>query len=477
MRYIYIISIAIFALWSCTETTPKGGESKESVQSVTIFHMNDIHAQIDRLSKVKYIIDEARETENVFVVISGDMFSGNPYVDSFEKKGYPMIDLLNRIGIDAATIGNHEFDYGQENLIKMMELSNFPWISANLDVISSPVPEPKEYVTVSKKGVDLTFLGLIETEGKDGDTIPSTHPARVDGIKFYKADDILSSFSDLKKKEGAEVYIALSHLGHVSKGPGDYEIAKEFGFFDLIIGGHTHSKIDTIINDVSIFQSGSYLHSLGKIVIDLDEEGEIVGCKGELIDLDSFDQFDPELKDLADNYNQNPFFETVIGDNKTDLSKTEVGVFYTEALVGLYDADLCFQNTGGVRAGLDAGDITRMDIYNIAPFNNGLDYYSVTVAELKQFLVKSKAGFYYSGIKLSQSGDEIEVRGNNGKILSDNLKLKLVLNDYLSAVHEDILSDPVGRADLTAAESIIKYTEQLDMAIDYSGAESYFKFK
>jgi 2',3'-cyclic-nucleotide 2'-phosphodiesterase (5'-nucleotidase family) len=100
------------------------------------------------------------------VVCSGDIFSGNPVVDNHEQKGYPMIDVMNKVGFDISTIGNHEFDYGESNLKEQLLQSEFEWVCANVDMNTTGIPEPNEYKTITKNNVKVTFLGLVETNGK-----------------------------------------------------------------------------------------------------------------------------------------------------------------------------------------------------------------------------------------------------------------------------------------------------------------------
>ncbi len=439
---------------------------------LTIFHINDVHGQIENFSKIKYIIDKERESTNVLVVSGGDLFSGNPVVDNHPEKGYPMIDLMNKIGFDAAVIGNHEFDYGTNFLKKRMEQSNFTWLCANVDMQNSGVPEPFEYKTVTKENIKISLLGLVETNGKENGTIPSTHPWRVKNIQFERAEDIASLYSGVKETEKSDLYIALSHLGK----NGDSSLANNFPYFDLIIGGHSHSKLSTKVNGIPIYQAGSKLTYLGKISLMVTNK-KIESISYELIDLNDVAEYDSELKTLIDDYNNQEYLTDVIGYSNRYHDGGKVGCFYTDALRMKMNVDVCFQNTGGIRSGLNEGEITKREIYEITPFNNGTVIYSMSVLEIKKFLRESGSGFYYSGIKIEQYDRDVEIRNLQNKMLADETILTVGLNDYVPAVHDNYFPDNAQIQVMTDAETIISYLEETGNQVDYSSCNRYFRMK
>ena len=225
-------------------------------KKLTIFITNDIHGKIDNFAKVKYLVDQEKEITNVLLTNAGDIFSGNPIVDNYPEKGFPIIDLMNRVGYDISVIGNHEFDYGETNLKNRMQQAEFKWICANVDAKSSVIPQPSPFVNITIDEIKVTFLGLVETDGKKNDIIPSTHPWRVKNLTFQNPEDIVSDYSNVKSEENSDLYIALTHIGHTkSNSLGDFELANQFPYFDLIIGGHSNGKINTVINNIPVFQA------------------------------------------------------------------------------------------------------------------------------------------------------------------------------------------------------------------------------
>ena len=475
LRYTFLFLLATLILSGCR----KEQDAPEGIE-LTIFYFNDPHAHIDNFAKIKHIIDEERKTEEVIVACGGDIFSGSPVVDYYEEKGFPMIDLMNKTGVDISVLGNHEFDYGQTVLADRMLQSGFPWVCANVDMAETGIPQPFEYSTISLGELDITFLGLIETFGKPGALIPATHPLKVQGIEFEHPESVITEYSGLKESEKADVYIALTHLGHIGYygAMGDFQIAHQYPYFDMIIGGHSSYLIDTVVNHIPVFQAGKNLEHLGKIELVVKDRGiEVVGS--ELIELVNYSDYDPDLQANIDAYNSTMevVLNEVIGNSLADHDRYQLGCFYTDALRERMGVDLTFQNPGGIRAEIDAGDITVGEIYAMDPFQNGAVIYDMTAAEIKDFLEGSGAGFYYSGISIEQSGMEIQLKYPDGSIIPDNSSLRVGINDYIPAVHEAFFPASLSRQPYTTAEAIIYYLENINSELSYPGCSRYFRYQ
>lgn len=444
---------------------------EQELKELTIFHINDQHGSLDNFSKIKYIVDQEKLETNVMLVCSGDIFSGNPVVDNYEEKGFPMIDVMNTVGFDISVIGNHEFDYGEAILKDRFQQSTFDWVCANVEMNSTGIPAPFEYKTITANNVKVTFLGLVETNGKDNDVIPSTHPWRVQNLTFTKYQDIIANYSQVKAEENSDLYIALTHLGTSS----DEYLASNYPYFDAIIGGHSHAIVNDKTNNIPIFQAGSNLRFLGKIKLTLKNK-KIESINYALIDLDNYIQYDQALKEVIDTYNSNANLDEVIGYSEAFHSKTGVGSFYTDVLRKEMDVDLSFQNPGGIRNTLDQGDILKREIYSIDPFNNGSVIYTMTVKEIKGFLKGSKSAVYYSGVEIEQENQYISIYKNNQE-LSDATTLTIGINDYIPAVYDTYFTQNPIELPYTTAEGIINYLNTNSEPINYSQINRYFKYQ
>lgn len=479
ISYKSSLSVLVFVLFlSCNdekEIQEEPVEDQEEIQeakNLTIFFINDQHGQIDNFSKIKYLVDEEKTKTNVLLVCAGDIFSGNPIVDQYKEKGYPMIDVMNRVGFDICVLGNHEFDYGTEILKDRINQAEFEWVCANVDMLQSGVPQPNPYKTLQVGDLSITILGLVETNGKPNDIIPSTHPWRVSDLSFNRYYDILDQYSDLKKEEESDVYMALTHLGTGS----DLSMAEEFPFFDLVIGGHSHQIVNEKINNTPVVQAGSYLSRLGKIELTIFEK-EVTESSVSFINLDDINDEDEELASIISAYNDAPEFEKIVGYSDSYHTRNEIGCFYTTALKEYLDVDISFQNGGGIRADIDEGDITALELYNMDPFNNQSVVFTMTIREIKDFLTETGAGLHVSGITLEKTEQDLIIYDESGKELEDNTSMTIGLNDYIPAVYDSYF--PLEDADikeLTTAETIIQYLETVNSTVSYDGCNQYFDY-
>lgn len=482
MKKLSSILLVVFLLLLGCSNENSGSDNNTNISGITknltIFFVNDQHGQLDNFSKIKHIVDLEKENTNVIVACSGDIFSGNPVVDNYSEKGFPMIDVMNRVGFDISVLGNHEYDYGESILTDRIDQANFNWVCANVDMANSTIPEPFEYKTISIDNLKVTFLGLVETNGKDNATIPSTHPWRIQNLIFEKPEDVISQYANIKEQENSDLYIALTHLGFesFSGSMSDSDIASQYPFFDLIIGGHSHQIINSSVNNIPIYQSGSYLNYLGKIELTVKDK-EVESINYELINLNTYSEFDSDLKAVIDEYNNLPYLSEVIGYSHLFHEKPEVGCFYTDALKGVLNVDVTIQNTGGIRSVLNEGDITNREIFEISPFNNGTVIYDMTVSEIKNFLEGSRSGFYYSGIQIVQIGNDIQIRDLNNNIIPDNTILTLGTNDYIPAVYDNYFPTNGNIQSLTAAETIIYYLENVNSLVSYPSCDHYFRYQ
>ena len=460
--------VAIFILSACKRDQP--GPGPEEPVTLTIFSVNDVHAQIDNFAKIKYIVDEARSEGEVFLVSCGDLFSGNPVVDFVEPKGFPVIELMNSCGFDVAVLGNHEFDYGELTLSERMAQADFDFVLANADMSASVIPEPDEWITLDAGDLKISFLGLVQTSRTNGIYIPATHPFRVENITFTPASDIIGNYDNLKEVTGSDLVVLLSHLGTGA----DFSMAAGYPYMDLIIGGHSHAVIDTTINNIPIYQCGSYLRYLGKITLKV-LDGGIVDEEFELINLSAYPFIDSDLAGVIDGYNDVPELDEVIGYSETWLGRSSgLGCFYTDILMKALDADLSIQNSGGLRTDLDQGDISVREIYSIDPFNNGARVYSMTVEQIERFLDETGAGFHYSGVLIeTDTYGGSNLSWPDGTEIPNTTTLKLGVNDYIPAVYGSYFSNPqiTGK---TTAEEIIEYLRNNPGQVNYSSCSGYY---
>ena len=445
--------------------------------TIIILHTNDMHSNIDKYPKISYLVKQYEQKyENVFLFSAGDLFTGNPIVDKYKDPGFPMVDLMNQVGYDISCIGNHEFDIGQDELNERFAQANFPFVSLNMKTEKSPLNQPDAYKKLStKKGLTIGVLGIIQLEANG---YPASNPTRLSGIKFY------SPFSEVKKyttyKDSADVFILLSHLGI----KGDEKIANENIGFDVIIGGHSHTYLQggKTVNNTFIVQAGSKLRAIGVLTIKM-YDGKIISKTDTLIDTKSIQNNDKDIQKVVDSYNNNPFFDEVIGNSKNGFTGSdELGAMMTDAMRDALNCDIAFQNIGGIRVDKFAkGNITKKMIYQLSPFGNVFLVYKFSVSQIQKLI---KYAYYLENEnELQVSGINIELKINkkgklkkiylfdtNGNKL-ENKEYSVAINDYMASAYVlDFLKENGEKKNVVDADATMEYLKK-NSPVDYTGVK------
>ncbi|MBS3776625.1 MAG: bifunctional UDP-sugar hydrolase/5'-nucleotidase [Bacteroidales bacterium] len=468
-KFLFYIIPIIFIHWGC--------ENKEKSDSrqleVIIVHTNDMHGSINNFPHLAALKDSLEQIhEHVLLVSAGDIFSGNPVVDQYDPRGFPIIDLMNEVGYHMSAIGNHEFDYGQKALKERMEQAEFPFLCANMKTAGSILPQPKPFHRLQIEGVELVFLSLLET-GNQGK--PVTHPAKVKGIKFYDPIQVAGQYID--SIEGTNAMIGLTHLGYSR----DKQLIEQYHAFDVIIGGHSHTLLEKTdqYRGVLITQANDDMNYAGIIRLTF-KKGELANKSSELVDLNTFHQTDKKVQAKVDKYNNNEALAEIIGYAASPIKgKGELGSLFTDAQTSMHNLDFAFQNNGGIRIDeIPKGEIRVKTIYALDPFGNELMKFTMTPAEMISLIRYYYNRSYSPGLRISggtytmkvNSSDEIEkiiVKDEQGDLLNVDSTYSVGLNSYISDSYDFEHIDEGESLNITTAENIIKYIKQQD-TIDYS---------
>ena len=438
-------------------------------ETIVIFAINDPHSEIENFSKIKPLIDaEKAKNQKVYFVAAGDLFSGNPIVDYHEDKGFPMIDMLNKTALDVSVIGNHEFDYGQDILNERIAQANFPFILDNFTGGTGELANIEGSTIITKDNFSIAFVGVVETGSPGG--YPLTHPKKIQGLSFTEGLDSFEGYRDLKTSDDVDLIVALTHYGSYK----DDEILNKYEYVDLVIGGHNNREYGVAYANGYKVMSGVNLDKISKTTLTVTNK-KITNFEFELIDLrDENLAIDSSLsEDIAD-YFDNPNFYTNIGSSVSQLTTASTGCFYTDALQKISGSDIVIQNFGGIRDVIYEGTITPFSIYSIDPFGNGFDTFSMTVAQLRNFLNGYSSGFTYSldaSFTVQKNDNNEFIFLKNGNLLDDNDSITLSLNDYISNVFPNLFpASPTSTFPLTTADYLIQYlTEYVTEPINYQG--------
>lgn len=249
---------------------------------LTILHTNDTHSQIEPKSndqggyarRMGLIEKERKADKNLLLLDAGDFCQGTPYFNIY--KGRVEIDAMNRMGYDAAALGNHEFDNGLDTLAAILQLADFPFVCANYDFTGTVLENIVKPFTIIRKGeLKIGVFGLgCDPKGliSDKNFLP---------VQFMDPYPIAQAMADTLRAQNCDVVVCLSHMGTFGKAPEDVcdtTLAAHTRGIDVIIGGHTHQLYDHLrvanldgdsIPVCQMAKSGVYI---GKIMLYLDNK-------------------------------------------------------------------------------------------------------------------------------------------------------------------------------------------------------------
>ena len=265
-----LLKIAVVALFLAACHKP---------QEVVILHTNDTHSQLEPykekngtmrggvLRRMEFVEQERKGDSPVFLFDAGDFSQGTPYYNLFE--GYPEIDFMNRMGYDAATLGNHEFDEGTQHLAERLKTAKFPIVCCNYTFDNPDLADcVKPYTIIQRNGLKVGVFGVvIQLDG----LLATEHI--MDTIHYINAVEASRAAVKCLKAEKCDMIVCLSHLGF---GPDDVApdrpmcdtlLARQVQDIDLLIGGHTHQENDTLIGRVRVVSNINQGRTVGKLTM------------------------------------------------------------------------------------------------------------------------------------------------------------------------------------------------------------------
>lgn len=265
-----MIKKALLLLALCITTTAF------AQKTLTILHTNDVHSRIEAVSpqsadtkaagkggflRIAAYAKQVREqTPNVLMFDCGDFSQGTPYYNMF--KGEVEVQMMNAIGYDAGTIGNHEFDFGLDNMARLFRMANFPIVCANYDVRGTVLEGVvKPYVIIEKYGLKIGVFGLgTKLSGM-------VQAANYEGVVFNDPYKAANEVAAKLKEKGCDLVVCLSHLGFMASAKDpvcDTELVKNTRNIDVVLGGHSHTFIDEPLTYKDLDGKEVYITQMGK---------------------------------------------------------------------------------------------------------------------------------------------------------------------------------------------------------------------
>ncbi len=372
----------------------------------SILHTNDMHSRVLEgnydgmgLAKLKTLVDEYEAANpGVLLMDAGDAVHGQTF--STLEEGASMIDVMNEVGYDIMTAGNHDFNYGYERLLELNDMADFNILGANV-LNQYGLPILKEYQVFTVNGVKVGVFGLCTPE-----TTYKTHPDNVKGLTFE--DPVVTAERMVAELEGkVDVIVALAHLG-VDKASIDTseKVAMAVDGIDIIIDGHSHTTLPEgmMVGDTLIASAGSYDKNLGVVTVNVD--GDVITAEASLITKADASETaeDPgvaaiisAIQDaheviLSEEVGRVPF--ELNGERAfVRTGETNLGNLVTNSMLEETGADCALTNGGGIRASIDPGYITKGEIITVLPFGNYIITKSLTGAVIKEALEHGTAAY------------------------------------------------------------------------------------
>ena len=391
---------------------------KTDTDTVSVIFTHDMHSHLDEFAKLKTAMDDVKEEyTDSFVVDAGDFSMGTPYQVIFSKQASEL-KMMDYLGYEAVSLGNHEFDYRALGLAGMFDaaggldlqvvIANIDWeatladekLKADAEVLKAACDAygVKEYTVIDHNGIKVAMFGLM---GKNAvDYAPES------GLLFKDANEAAAEVVEkIKAEEDVDMIMCLSHCGtieneeDVMEETEDYLLAEAVPEIDIIISGHSHTTLDepVIAGNTYIVSCGAYNAGMGHAVLEKTDEGYVMSSYKNIA-LDENIAEDEAVKDelkkyrtLADEeyFSQYGFsWEQVIADNDVEFSPIEeLGLIQgEEPLANLIadsykyalaqagqEADVTVVPLGVIRASFDKGDITVADAFNVSSLGYGKD--------------------------------------------------------------------------------------------------------
>jgi 5'-nucleotidase len=442
---------------------------------LVIYHTNDVHGYAFEardtqghltnigFDRLKTLVD-SDETAHKLLLDAGDVLHGQPFATV--QRGELVALILSLIGYDALAVGNHDFDYGQARLKYLVEKFRLNFIAAN--VIDSSRPHQERfflppYLIRTWGDLKVGIFGLSTPE-----TYTSTDPGNVVGLTFKDPTAMAREMVRQLKDEGAEVIIAVTHLGSEPYcQPMSLTVAAEAPGIHLIIDGHSHSLLNKRITDHNgwetlVVSTGAYFQNLGRVYVDRKPEGGFK-LEPEILSAAELEKLEPDMalhlamaefkarlsKELSQVVMTIPF---ALEGRRSQVRRqsTNMGRLISASLVAATGADFALINSGSIRESIPAGIVTKEQLLTALPYSNYIYVLKISgadlLAALNHGLGQLGSGAFPQFWGLNVEAEPITLTGAdgsqweslkalsvqvNGQPLAPKAYYKLATNDFL----------------------------------------------
>ena len=455
-RYLYIVLTVVVVLAGVLFYRTSLRKSE-----FVILSTNDMHASLDNMARLATAVKECRDTVFTIVVDAGDRWTGNAYVDLAEGR-LPMIQLMNAVGYDVATLGNHDFDAGQKVLDEAIEKAEFDVVCANMKASGVWLDDvdASEQIT-TPEGVVVDFVGVV-TSYSNGH--PDGNDVNFEGLKFNDPQAVAERECEESK---GDVKVLLSHMGDDR----DLDLAARYNGYDVILGGHTHRLLDTVVNGTVVGQTQRKLKYVGATKIKM-RGSKVVSIEYENIPLKNYTE-DAEVEAQIKEIEANPALKLVVGSMAKAVNHVGLCNLQTKIIKEATGADIGMYHRGGVRIieGLPEGDVTIKTLFDNEPFFSQVHTAIVTPAQLRKLIIskyndtvnakESHVVDLYATTPYKIIVDENDMAYDvRFPLLREGKKYRLAVADYVARNYKDFECEEEVRTPLLVFELDRAYFEK-----------------
>lgn len=379
MLVLRSLLLLLLLLTGCASSQPE-------IRKLTILHTNDLHARFlpdaDGLGGFAYVAAAIREekakSEAALVLHAGDFVQGTPVSTIF--RGEPVWEVANHLGIDVNTLGNHEFDYGWEQIPKFIQAVKFPTVTANLVNAEGKLLTPSSYVIREVNGMRIAVIGLMTGRLKELTRSHFRGPWRA--LPPAEAAERYSK----EVRDKADLVVGLGHLFNEE----DDAILRLAPDLPVLVSGHNHGGQEEVKDYEGriCVKVRAYGRELGRLDLEVDVPNKkVVSYRWQRIPIETARyQPDPAVAALVDKWEKevSHVVDVPIAVSKRSFDRIETKALIESVMRDATGADLAYMNRGGVRDLLPKGEILIRHLWNIEPFGNLIEYGPVTGKDIPE---------------------------------------------------------------------------------------------
>ena len=357
-------------LWALLFLAP--APAQQAPRALTILHINDLHARLlpdgrqqGGFAHLATVIRRERSgCDSCLLLNGGDLVQGSPVSTLF--RGLPVFEVANRLGFDAFTLGNHEFDYGWQMIPEFVRKARFPVISANVEDAGGRLLAPRAYLIRTVNGIRVALIGALTADLPDLSMPDLLGPWRASPV----VEAVKRSAAEVRDRSDLVVVVA-----HINPQEED-QILRQVPEVAVVVSGHVHRGLESpkSVDGRVAVRAKAYGEELGRLDLQLDPAArKLVSFSWKRIPIDA--RTIPPAPDVARLVKRweakvSKIVDVTIGEARREFAGKDLEILIEKAMAEETGADLAFMNTGGIRDFLPRGRLLARHVWNVMPFDN-----------------------------------------------------------------------------------------------------------